>query len=177
LLARSLIKTGSGKAIVCAVGKYTRWSKFHPIEELQEEVKTYQQKRLEKLAEYIGKWAKLAGVVIFVFMLLFIFLKIMFNSNDSLLSNDTLQILIRAFTTSIAIVIVAVPEGLPLAVSISMAFSSEAMRKDQLLVKQNKACEELAFINNICTGKTSTLTTGEMHVEQFHTTGTFLTRY
>jgi len=55
-------------------------------------------------------------------------MKVMFNENDDLLSNATLQKLIRAFTTSIAIVIVAVPEGLPLAVSIAMAFSGEAMR-------------------------------------------------
>ncbi len=45
-----------------------------------------------------------------------------------------------------------------------MAFSGEAMRKDELLVKKNEACENLAYINNICTGKTSTLTTGDMQV-------------
>lgn len=63
-------------------------------------------------------------------MILFIMLKIMFNDEDDLLSNATLQKIIRAFTTSIAIIIVSVPEGLPLAVSIAMAFSGEAMRND-----------------------------------------------
>lgn len=130
------------------------------------------QKRLKNLAEQIGKWAKLAGFVIFVFQVLFIMMKVMFNENDDLLSNATLQKLIRAFTTSIAIVIVAVPEGLPLAISIAMAFSGEAMRADNLLVKKNDACENLAFINNICTGKTGTLTTAEMTVEKFYYAGT-----
>jgi len=130
------------------------------------------QKRLEDLSEIIGNWARLAGVTIFIFIVLFIMLKIMFNVSDELLSNSTLQKLIRAFTTSIAIVIVSVPEGLPLAVSIAMAFSGKAMRKDNLLVKNNEACENLAYINNICTGKTSTLTTGEMSVKYFYFAGT-----
>lgn len=99
-------------------------------------------------------------------------MKVMFNSEDELLSNATLQRLIRAFTTSIAIVIVAVPEGLPLAVSIAMAFSGEKMREDKLLVKKNDACENLAYINNICTGKTGTLTTAEMTVKKFYYAGT-----
>jgi len=46
------------------------------------------------------------------------------------------------------------------------------MRKDNLLVKNNEACENLAYINNICTGKTSTLTTGEMSVKYFYFAGT-----
>jgi P-type E1-E2 ATPase len=116
----------------------------------------------------LGKWAWVAGGIILFFMVLFIMLKIMFNESDDLLSNATLQKLIRAFTTAVAIIIVSVPEGLPLAVSIAMAFSGEAMRKDSLLVKKNEACENLAFINNICTGKTSTLTTGDMVVKQFY---------
>jgi hypothetical protein len=42
------------------------------------------------LSAYMGKWAKLAGLITFIFMMLFIFLKIMFNASDDLLSNDTL---------------------------------------------------------------------------------------
>lgn len=172
LLSRSFVKAGSGKALVLAVGRATRWNKIHPIEERKEQPETHLQTRLKDLAEQIGKWAKLSGFVIFVFMVLFIMMKVMFNESDDLLSNATLQKLIRAFTTSIAIVIVAVPEGLPLAVSIAMAFSGEAMRTDNLLVKKNEACENLAYINDICTGKTSTLTTGEMSVKKYYYAGT-----
>jgi P-type E1-E2 ATPase len=92
---------------------------------------------------------------------------ILFNGSAELLSQDTLQKLIRAFTTGVAIIIVSVPEGLGLAVSISMAFSISQMKNHQLLVKKMAATENLAYTNIICTGKTGTITTGEMKVRQF----------
>ena len=73
--------------------------------------------------------------------------------------------ILRIVTTAIAVVIVAIPEGLPLAVSISMAFSVDTMKKDNLLVKKMSACENLGYIKEICTGKTATLTCNDMHVE------------
>lgn len=73
--------------------------------------------------------------------------------------------ILRIFTTAVAVVIVAIPEGLPLAVSISMAFSVDTMKKDNLLVKKMAACEALGFIKEICTGKTATLTNNDMEVK------------
>ena len=73
------------------------------------------------------------------------------------------------FTTAVAIIIVAIPEGLPLAVSISMAFSVDTMKKDNLLVKKIGACEGLGYIKEICTGKTATLTKNDMRVTKFYT--------
>lgn len=70
-----------------------------------------------------------------------------------------------------AIIIVAVPEGLPLAVSISLAYSTSSMKKDNLLVKKFAACETLGTVNTICTGKTGTLTCNEMKVYKFFTAG------
>lgn len=90
LLSRSFVASGSGKALVLAVGKNTRWNTLHPIEERKEQAETRLQKRLSELAEIIGNWAKLAGVAIFISQLLFIMLKIMFNESDELLSNATL---------------------------------------------------------------------------------------
>lgn len=103
-------------------------------------------------------------------MIAFVVFKIIFGSED-LLSNSTLQKLLRAFTTAVAVVIVSVPEGLPLAVSIAMAFSVDKMKDDKLLVKKMSACENLAFTNIICTGKTGTLTEGNMRVKQFFAGG------
>lgn len=92
----------------------------------------------------------------------------MFSSDASLLSVDTLQRILRYFTIGIAIVIVAVPEGLPLAISIAMAFSVDTMKKDHLLVKKLEAPENLGFIRDIWTGKTATLTNNDMTVNQFY---------
>ena len=68
-----------------------------------------------------------------------------------------------------AIIIVAVPEGLPLAVSLSLAYSIDTMKKDNLLVKKFSACESLGLVNTICTGKTGTLTSNDMKVKKYYT--------
>lgn len=75
-------------------------------------------------------------------MTIFMLGQILFT-DDQLLDAYTIQTLIRYFTTGPAIVIVAVPEGLPLAVSIAMAFSVDVMKKDNLLVKSLQAPETL----------------------------------
>jgi P-type E1-E2 ATPase len=91
-------------------------------------------------------------------------------SDTDLLSQETLVKLLDFFTTALTIIIVAVPEGLPLAVSISMAFSIDTMKKDHLLVKKIKAVENMGTIGEICTGKTGTLTRNDMQVHSFYTT-------
>lgn len=119
------------------------------------------------MATYIGKWSYISGFLIFTFMLLFLFCKIMF-SDDNLLSDYTLQKLLRTFTTAVAIVIVSVPEGLPLAVSLAMAFSVDYMKTDNLLVKKMEAVETLGYVKDICTGKTATLTQDDQHVRKYY---------
>lgn len=95
-------------------------------------------------------------------------------TDSQLLSNDTLIKILEYFTIAVTIVIVAVPEGLPLAVTIAMAFSVDIMKKDYLLVKNLEACETLGTITEICTGKTATLTNNIMSVKSFYTVGQFI---
>jgi len=177
LLNNSLIMTGSGRAVVCAVGKNTRFSQEFPTEQLHDEEQlTPLQERLEKLAGYIGKFGYLAGFLIFLTMTLFLVFQIMFT-NEELLSFNTALTILRYFSIGVSIVIVAVPEGLPLAVSISMAFSVDVMKKDNLLVKKVEAPETLGFIREICTGKTATLTKNDMTVNSFYTVGKTIENY
>jgi P-type E1-E2 ATPase len=74
-------------------------------------------------------------------------------------------LLVSNLQTTIAIIIVCVPEGLPLVISISMAFSIDNLIRDQLLIKKMKALEISGSVIDIMTGKTCTLTTGDMEVE------------
>jgi P-type E1-E2 ATPase len=97
----------------------------------------------------------------------------MISSERRLLETDTLSKLLDFFTTALAIIIVAVPEGLPLAVSISMAFSVDTMKKDNLLVKNLEACETMGTVSDICTGKTGTLTNNNMTVNAIYTSKLF----
>lgn len=72
------------------------------------------------------------------------------------------------FTLSITIIIVAVPEGLPLAITLSLAYSVMRMRKDGVLVRNLNSPEVMGRVDEICTGKTGTLTKAEMKVDQFY---------
>jgi magnesium-transporting ATPase (P-type) len=72
-------------------------------------------------------------------------------------------------TLSIAIIIVAVPEGLPLAISLSLAYSVRRMKDDQILVKNLNSPEVMGTVEEICTGKTATLTANDMQVRHFYT--------
>jgi len=71
-------------------------------------------------------------------------------------------------TLCICVVIVAVPEGLPLTVAISLAYSVMRMKDDDILVKNLNSPEVMGSVEEICTGKTSTLTKGDMKVTQFY---------
>ena len=98
---------------------------------------------------------------------------IMIKDDINLIDTNTLSKLLDFFTTALAIIIVAVPEGLPLAVSISMAFSIDTMKKDHLLVKNIEACETMGTVSDICTGKTATLTKNDMSVAAIYTSKLF----
>ena len=68
---------------------------------------------------------------------------------------------------SITILVVAIPEGLPLAVTLSLAFSVNKMMKDNNLVRRLQACETMGGANIICSDKTGTLTRNEMYWTHF----------
>ena len=95
-------------------------------------------------------------------------------SDTKLVTIDSLIKVIDFFTTAVTIVLVAIPEGLPLAVSISVSFSMDAMKEDNLLIKNTVAIETMGLVNEICTGKTATLTKNDMNVKCFYTAGTFI---
>lgn len=86
------------------------------------------------------------------------------NFVGSLLSLETLHELVDAFIVSVSIIVVAVPEGLPLAVTIALAYSVGKMRDENNLVRYLQACETMGGADNICSDKTGTLTKNIMSV-------------
>lgn len=75
-----------------------------------------------------------------------------------------MNILVSYFIIAVSIVVIAVPEGLPLAVTISLAYSVGKMKEENNLVRFLAACETMGGANNICTDKTGTLTQNQMTV-------------
>lgn len=84
-----------------------------------------------------------------------------------LINLDTLHHLVDAFIIAVSIIVVAVPEGLPLAVTIALAYSVGKMKDENNLVRFLQACETMGGADNICSDKTGTLTMNKMTVTRF----------
>jgi calcium-translocating P-type ATPase len=117
------------------------------------------QKRLERSEKLAGYLGLCCGVFCFTALL------IKFAVGKPDWKEDWSKI-IQFFITSISIVLCSIPEGLPLAVTISMAYSMQRMRDDQNLVKVLSACETMGNVTTICSDKTGTLTTNQMTLVQ-----------
>jgi len=93
----------------------------------------------------------------------------MFSSSTTLVSTNTLLDFLENLQIAVALIIVSVPEGLPLAVSMALAFSIDRLMKDNLLIAELSALENSGCLTDVCTGKTCTLTAGDMTVATLFT--------
>lgn len=112
------------------------------------------------MATDIGKFGLYSALVIIVVLLIrFAVEKGMSRQWNT--GTDLLNIL-DFLIIGITVIVVAIPEGLPLSVTISLAFSVKKMLNDQNLVRKMEACETMGGANNICSDKTGTLTMNKM---------------
>ncbi|KAJ5937805.1 ATPase P-type K/Mg/Cd/Cu/Zn/Na/Ca/Na/H-transporter [Penicillium verhagenii] len=160
IISGAKVSEGLGTFLVTATGVNTTHGRT--LMSLQEEGETTPlQTKLNKLAELIAKLGLASGLLLFVVL----FIKFLVRLKDvdggaSAKGQDFLQIFIVAVT----IVVVAVPEGLPLAVTLALAFATTRMIKDNNLVRFLKACETMGNATTICADKTGTLTENKMSV-------------
>ncbi|XP_074286529.1 putative calcium-transporting ATPase 11, plasma membrane-type [Silene latifolia] len=171
LLSGTKVQDGSAKMLVTAVGMRTEWGTLMATLNEQGEEETPLQVKLNGVATIIGKIG-LGFAVLTLLVLIARFLIHKMNNNDmgNWSSNDALKLL-NYFATSVTIVVVAVPEGLPLAVTLSLAFAMKKLMKDKALVRHLSACETMGSANCICTDKTGTLTTNHMVVTKLWING------
>lgn len=168
LLSASKIMSGSGRAIVCSVGDNTRLSRSTNKEDLViKEQQTFLEQKLEDISNAVTQYALLLTSLIIVVLSLYMVVRIMFNSSEELISVQTLLNLAKIVIIACCILIVAIPEGLPLAVSIAMALSINKLKNDEILIKNVDAVQTAAMIHDVCVGKSGIITTGEMHVGKF----------
>lgn len=121
------------------------------------------QLKLNALAELIAKLGSLAGLILFSSLMIRFFVQLGTNNpprNATQKGESFVDILIIAVT----VIVVAVPEGLPLAVTLALAFATKRMTKQNLLVRVLGACETMANATVVCTDKTGTLTQNVMSV-------------
>ena len=81
--------------------------------------------------------------------------------------DDIINSVVKIIAAAVTIVVVAIPEGLPLAVTLTLAYSMKRMMADQAMVRKLSACETMGSATTICTDKTGTLTMNQMKVTKF----------
>ncbi|KAG9440433.1 hypothetical protein H6P81_020598 [Aristolochia fimbriata] len=164
LLSGTKVQDGSCKMLVTTVGMRTQWGKLMATLSEGGDDETPLQVKLNGVATIIGKIGLFFAVVTFAVLVQTLFVrKIQEGSHWRWNGDDALEML-EYFAVAVTIVVVAVPEGLPLAVTLSLAFAMKKMMNDKALVRHLAACETMGSSTNICSDKTGTLTTNHMTV-------------
>lgn len=167
LLANTLVASGSGTALVCAVGPNSRSGQAEEKLNIEDEM-TPLQCKLETIANQIGLVGLFVSIATFVFTVSRLFYRTYYDDQIDFLSVYVLNEVINYFIIAITVVVVAIPEGLPLAVTMSLAYSVMKMKKENNLVRRLDASETMGGANEICTDKTGTLTKNQMTVQAIY---------
>lgn len=166
LLAGTKVQDGSAKMLVTSVGMRTEWGRLMDTLNEVGDDETPLQVKLNGVATIIGKIG--LGFALMTFLVLtgrFMARKIVHHDITQWSLNDASELL-NFFATAVIIIVVAVPEGLPLAVTLSLAFAMKKLMNDKALVRHLSACETMGSVGCICTDKTGTLTTNHMVVDK-----------
>ncbi|KAM0674043.1 plasma membrane calcium [Gurleya vavrai] len=154
LISGTYITEGVAKAIVISVGKNSVKGKL--IQNMKEKnKKTPLEHKIEELAQSLAKKAFFIGVILLIcHSIKIIYLKKSYHIRE----------IMSLIVESISIIVMAVPEGLPMAITLALSFGTKRMLRDNNLVRDISACETMNNTNYICTDKTGTLTYNEMSI-------------
>lgn len=160
VISGSKIAEGTGFVLVTCVGHHTFMGKNKNLIQSQDDEETPLEKKLNRIASGIG-WI---GFIVAMLTLLVLWAYIVYDISQQGWSQKYISHFISSFITAVTIIVVAVPEGLPLAVTLSLAYAVGRMKKENNLVRHLGACETMGGATNICSDKTGTLTTNVMTV-------------
>ncbi|XP_020105106.1 putative calcium-transporting ATPase 13, plasma membrane-type [Ananas comosus] len=165
---------GYASMLVTAVGTDTAWGEMMGTITRETTEPTPLQERLSGLTSSIGKAGIAVAVLVFAVLLTRYFTGNTEDENGQpefdkrhVSANSVVSALVGIFQQAVTIIVVAIPEGLPLAVTLTLAFSMKRMMQDNALVRTLSACETMGSVTAVCTDKTGTLTLNQMKVTQF----------
>ncbi|XVF15428.1 hypothetical protein REPUB_Repub09cG0152300 [Reevesia pubescens] len=164
MLSGTKLQDGSCKMVITTVGMRTQWGKLMATLIEGGDDETPLQVKLNGVATIIGKVGLFFAVVTFAVMMQGLFMSKVQEGTIWSWSGDEALKMLEFFAVAVTIVVVAVPEGLPLAVTLSLAFAMKKMMNDKALVRHLAACETMGSATSICSDKTGTLTTNHMTV-------------
>ena len=162
ILRSTMVMNGRGEFVVTAVGDATEIGKVAKKSTEQTSVETPLHMQLDKLAKMISKVGSVVSVAAF-----FIFLIHDILTNPAWGGKDYFymaEIVLKYFMMAVTLIVMAVPEGLPMAITLSLALNMRRMLKSNNLVRKLHACETMGAVTVICTDKTGTLTLNKMQV-------------
>lgn len=162
ILRSTMVMNGRGEFLVTAVGDATEIGKVAKKSTEQTSVETPLHMQLDKLAKMISKVGSVVSVAAF-----FIFLIHDILTNPAWGGKDYFymaEIVLKYFMMAVTLIVMAVPEGLPMAITLSLALNMRRMLKSNNLVRKLHACETMGAVTVICTDKTGTLTQNKMQV-------------
>ena len=162
ILRSTMVMNGRGEFVVTAVGDATEIGKVAKKSTEQTSVETPLHMQLDKLAKMISKVGSVVSVAVF-----FIFLIHDILTNPAWGGKDFFymaEIVLKYFMMAVTLIVMAVPEGLPMAITLSLALNMRRMLKSNNLVRKLHACETMGAVTVICTDKTGTLTQNKMQV-------------
>ncbi|KAI5066196.1 hypothetical protein GOP47_0018820 [Adiantum capillus-veneris] len=160
LISGCKVIDGTGSQLITAVGMNTEWGKVMATLAVDNEEETPLQVRLNHLAETIGKIGMTVAVSVFIVLVV----RLLIEADLKHFSAAEGRKIVNFFAVAVTIIVVAVPEGLPLAVTLTLAYSMHKMMDDRALVRNLSACETMGSATTICSDKTGTLTMNLMTV-------------
>ncbi|KAK8709644.1 hypothetical protein V6N13_060657 [Hibiscus sabdariffa] len=174
LLSGTKVADGYARMLVTSVGMNTTWGQMMCQISRDTDEETPLQARLNKLTSAIGKVGLAIAFLVLVVLLVRYFTgnttdekgNQEFNGNKTK-SDDIINAVVGIVAAAVTIVVVAIPEGLPLAVTLTLAYSMKRMMADHAMVRKLSACETMGSATTICTDKTGTLTLNQMKVTKF----------
>ena len=161
-LRSTMVMNGSGKMRVTSVGDATEIGKVATKATELTAVKTPLNLQLDRLAKLISKVGSAVSVLAFVgFLGHDILTNPLWSTSEYL---KMAEVVLKYFMMAVTLIVMAVPEGLPMAVTLALALNMRRMLKSNNLVRKLHACETMGAVTVICTDKTGTLTENKMQV-------------
>ncbi|KID81075.1 calcium ion P-type ATPase (Eurofung) [Metarhizium guizhouense ARSEF 977] len=160
IISGSKVEEGAGTFLVTATGVHSTYGRTMMSLRDESEI-TPLQVKLNLLADYIAKIGLTSGLILFVVLFIKFLVRLRNIQGGAEVKG---QAFLRIFIVAVTVVVVAVPEGLPLAVTLALAFATTRMIQDNNLVRLLRACETMGNATTICSDKTGTLTENKMSV-------------
>ena len=162
------VMEGHGIMRVLAIGDHTEQGKVFDAVQIDNSVKTPLDEQLDGLGRLVAKLSYCVGAGIIIGRILMYFLSPSYEQFEWL---PFIAYMLKTLMIAVTLVVVSVPEGLPMAVTLSLAYSMRRMLKTNNLVRKMHACETMGATTVICTDKTGTLTQNQMRVDSLQLYG------